>query len=455
MSDQYSLPSELDFHMLSRMYPSQKTEYRKNPFNAQEFFSGSMIQVMLHKQDRSFANPATGCLKFTADVICSVPVGGTQSLVTDSAVALMGSAWSYFSRYVSKQSGGSDIDQIEWPGRLVNTITNITLNSEEKRGMVSMGFNENTGYINFGWIVDTACATGATVTITYNFNIPLLGAMNTSKLIPLFVSDLEFNFTVASPSDCVRVWAPNANSLRADRIRISNVELIYEVLTLEESGFQQLLQMYPNVLSLKSQSYAYASPQALTSPGTGTQDIIIPFSLNSLKQFIWWASPSDSNAPGFDGVNPNLQNYNLIIGSTSYPQQPIKCDVGEIYYQNSKSFSSFYSSSHTGSCLRTSIAKASTAGGEFLAYNDNTTSWANRQSNSVANKFYCILDLETINQLKNNLYSGISTRGSTNTLRLNISRALKAGVTNNIHMYACYDMVLNFDYVNGRITYSN
>lgn len=450
MSDQYSFPNELDFHTLSRMYPSQKTEYRKNPFNAQSFDSGSMVQVMLHKQDRSFANPSTGCLKFTANYTCSV--GTTAATAADTNIALMGNAWANFSRYVSKQSGANDIDQIDFPGRLTNTICNISLGPEEKRAMIGMGFNETNGYINFGVTTPVACAVGSTVVVSFTFNVPLIGALNTAKLIPLFAGDIEFNLTVASPSDCIRVFTV-ANGLKVDKVNISNVELIYDVLTLEESAFQNLLQMYP-VISIKSQSYAYSSPAILTTPGTGTQDIIIPYSLNSLKQFIWWTSPSDTLAPGFDGVNPNLQNYNLVIGSTSYPQQPVKGDVSEIYYQNCKSFSSFYSASHTGSCLRLSMSKASTAGGEFLAYANNSTTFANALLPANNNKFYCVLDLETINQNKESLYSGISTRGSTNTLRINVSRPL-AAVTHNIHMYACYDMVLNFDYVNGRISYSN
>ena len=44
---------------------------------------------------------------------------------------------------------------------------------------------------------------------------------------------------------------------------------------------------------------------------------------------------------------------------------------------------------------------------------------------AYANKWYQALDLVIINSLKETLYTGISTKGSTNTLRLNIGLALE------------------------------
>jgi hypothetical protein len=448
----YAIPEELTFDMLSRMYPSVKSEYRRQPFNAQSFSPGNMVQVGLNKMDKSFANPATLALRFNATL--TYTTGATAATGANSSVNVLGSAWSIFSRYVSKQSGGNDIDQIDFPGRLVNAITNMTLTHEEKRHMVSMGYNEQHSVMtNLGWGETVTQDANTSTSRNISFVIPLIGALNASKLIPLFAGDMELNLTVAQIADSIRT----IGNITVSALSVNNVELIAEVLTLEEAGFQQLLQMHPGVINLKTSSYAYAAGQSIggANPGpSGTFDTVVPFSLNSLKQFIWWASPSDSFNGNFDGVNPNLTNYQLFIGSTAYPQQPVKCDsVAELYYQNSKSFGAFYSAGHSGSANRSAMSKASTAGGEYVAYDTTALPFADRLLN--ANKFYCCLDLEIINQLKNSLYSGISTRGSTNTLRLNIGRALKASTAVNIHMYACYDVVLNFDYVNGKITYSN
>ena len=64
-----------------------------------------------------------------------------------------------------------------------------------------------------------------------------------------------------------------------------------------------------------------------------------------------------------------------------------------------------------------------------------------------ANKWYQALDLKIINSLKETLYTGISTKGSTNTLRLNVGRAL-AAASHAVHFYSWFDVILEFDYAN-------
>ena len=77
-------------------------------------------------------------------------------------------------------------------------------------------------------------------------------------------------------------------------------------------------------------------------------------------------------------------------------------------------------------------------------------SYANYLVDSTANKWYQALDLEIINSLKETLYTGISTKGSTNTLRLNVGRAL-AAQSHAVHFYSCFDVILEFDYANEMI----
>ena len=64
-----------------------------------------------------------------------------------------------------------------------------------------------------------------------------------------------------------------------------------------------------------------------------------------------------------------------------------------------------------------------------------------------ANKWYQALDLEIINSLKETLYTGISTKGSTNALRLNIAQPY-AAVTHAVNFFFCFDVILEFDYAN-------
>ena len=117
--------------------------------------------------------------------------------------------------------------------------------------------------------------------------------------------------------------------------------------------------------------------------------------------------------------------------------------------QNQKAFGSLYSTSHCGSCNRYSFNKASSAGGEYQMYSLRTDVNTFDKCRTVrnANKWYQALDLEIINSLKETLYTGISTKGSTNTLKLNVTRQLNA-VVHPIHFYSCFDIIIEFDYAN-------
>ena len=121
------------------------------------------------------------------------------------------------------------------------------------------------------------------------------------------------------------------------------------------------------------------------------------------------------------------------------------------------------SNSHSGSACRYNFGKASTLGGARGATTDATpipigeyAAYITRASVDTyteavfykgAQKWYQALDLEIINSLKETLYTGISTKGSTNTLRLNVGNAL-AAVTHAVHFFSCFDVILEFDYAN-------
>ena len=90
---------------------------------------------------------------------------------------------------------------------------------------------------------------------------------------------------------------------------------------------------------------------------------------------------------------------------------------------------------------------SSTATSEYAAYLPRPTTGLGDIDNLNSNKWYQALDLEVINSLKETLYTGISTKGSTNTLRLNIGQAL-AAQTHAVHFFSCFDIIIEFDYAN-------
>ena len=114
------------------------------------------------------------------------------------------------------------------------------------------------------------------------------------------------------------------------------------------------------------------------------------------------------------------------------------------------------STSHCGSCDRSNMTKCSAPvvgskfTSEFSTYTQAKPTAANMLLAANSNKYYCSLDLELINQLKNSLYSGISTKGASNLLRLTVAETL-ANIEHNITFYSVYDAVITFDWVNGQI----
>ena len=84
-----------------------------------------------------------------------------------------------------------------------------------------------------------------------------------------------------------------------------------------------------------------------------------------------------------------------------------------------------------------------------MAFNPKPGAYADFLVDATANKWYQALDLEIINSLKETLYTGISTKGSTNTLRLNIKNGLSSTATSHaVHFFSCFDIILEFDYAN-------
>jgi hypothetical protein len=437
-------PEELNFQSLKSMYPSRKMEYRKAPMNAQSFSTaGQDIQLVLSKMENTFYDPNTLAVNFTVDYL-----GITAGTAGTDGTFLFGNASSFFSRQVVRPISGQPIETIDNPSLLTNAVLNMTMDAFEKIALsTTLGFNGTSTLTNLGALIDN----DATVnTKTQSYSVPLIGCLNTSKLIPGFITDIEIDLTLNNMSNFMIAITTLANSF-VTGYTIRNVELVCEAITLEQSGMSQLLAMFPGAIKLKSQSYLYGSSSLASASGVGTYDITYSHSLNSLKQFIWWSSPADVWEKNYGGVCPNLSSWQLLIGSTAYPQQLVKADrPSECFMQNQKAFGSLYSTSHCGSAAKYSFAKASTIGGEYGAYiplGTTVDTYAEKTSINLAQKWYQALDLEIINSLKETLYTGISTKGSTNTLRLNVSRAL-AAQSHAVHFYSCFDVILEFDYAN-------
>ncbi len=440
------IPSELNFALPSSMVPSRKFELRVQPYGQSTFTSsGQAIRLTLPQMSRTLYNFQTAYI--FATISFSVP--GTAVANTD-ACYLLGSWYSLFSRQVVRAGSGYVLETIENPGLLVNAITSMTMNSAEKIALNnSFGFNNSSGYLNIGVKINADTNAydigGADTNEKYfTFALPLIGILNSTKLFPAWNNgDLEIELTLADISKYIAALT----ALGVNGFTLSNVEFVCECLELAPEAYNMVMSQNAGQVVLKSQSYTYGSSSIPAQQNSGTLDIPFQIKVNSLKQLIWYSQPSDAAEKTIAGVNPNLENWNFVVNGISYPQRPVQAKYpAEAFLQNQKSFGSVYSPSHSGGATRTEFNTASTA------YNLYYRPYNNLVSNleSRANKWYQCLDLETMNSNKESLYSGISTNGTTSTLRLNISSQI-TNVVHNVHYWSCQDVMIVMD-MNAGIT---
>lgn len=446
MSSQIStpigIPAELNFSLPSSMVPSRKFELRVQPYGQSTFNSaGQAIRITLPQMSRTLYNFQTAYLFATVSMTHAGAAGVDMSYV-------LGSWYSLFTRQVIRAGSGYVLETIDNPGQLVNAITSMTMNASEKVSLNnSFGFNGNDGYLNIGVKInvdtDANGIGGAAANENYfTFALPLIGILNNSKLWPAWNSgDMEIELTLADISKYIA--SLTGNSVTA--VSLNNVEFVVECLELAPEAYNMIMAQNPTQVVLKTQTYTYGSSSLPAQQGAGSIDIPFQIKVNSLKQLVWYSQPSTAAEKTFAGVNPNLDNWNFIVNGISYPQRPVQAKYpAEAFLQNQKSFGSVYSNTHSGGATRQEFNTASTAYNNF----HRPFNTAVNQLEQRANKWYQCLDLETINTNKESLYSGISTNGTTSTIRLNIASQL-ADAVHNIHYWSCQDVMVVMDMASG------
>lgn len=447
----FALPDELNFEEISRLYSSNKTTYKRNATNNRTFTSGD-IYLPINKMPNSFMNPNTACINFVVRYTIKNNKAAPTALNAKDGAFIFGSAYSHFNRQVLKSANSGVIESIDRVDILANMILNMTMTNEEKKGCLQLGFNQENNSTNLGYkIVTGALAAQATQDFYVSYSIPLLSCLNANKMIPLFVSDMELDLTM-NPSAQFITQTDNDMIVSHE---ISEITIQYDVLTLESAGFQQLMAQYGGVMSLKSQSWKFGSANIPASQQRSSYEIVYGHNVNSLKKFLCSFVPANAWESSYGGVNPNLQSFSLVVNSTSYPQQRMDTtNVAETYTEVQKAFGALTSTSHSGSINRDAFAKSSTYSNlstitrQYAAYKNAKPAIGVLQdqtfSGSDSNKFYIALDLEQINQLKNEFYSGINSRNSTNTILLNIAETVSAQ-NHSVYFFSEYDILLTFD----------
>jgi len=165
-------------------------------------------------------------VNFTVDY-----TGVTAGVVGTEASYLLGYAYSHFSRQVVRPLSGAPIETIDNPSLLANAVLNMTMDSYEKLALsTTLGFHPAETFTNLGALIENSVPG-----LSQSYSIPLIGCLNTSKLIPGFITDIEIDLTLNNLTNCMTTVATaTANSVPTG-YTITNVELVCEAITLEAS----------------------------------------------------------------------------------------------------------------------------------------------------------------------------------------------------------------------------
>ena len=433
-----ALPSELDFSLPASLPDNRSYELRTQPNNASTFSSqGSVIQISLPQLQRSFYESnsmyLTGRLTVTTN-------NATNPIYMNPA-----GAYGCFSRWTVRTSGGQTLDDIQNPGYVANVLLNAGLTTAERASCANtMLLNERVDDSNMGMTFNTASAGRASV---LDFAIPMIGLLNMTKYLPAYGTELILELTVAPSAS----WAVSSNAATTlDAFTFSNMELVSQVLEFSPSAFQMIQAQYADKIVLKSETYAFGST-TLAAGSSGVVDIPFQIRCNSLKRLFLIASPTTaSEGVGYAGVNPNANSISFINNGTSYPQRPVQCQrPAEVFAQFQKAFGGLYSAEKSSQIGIGGFRRASTAyvAGVYAAFNATLGNIL-----TAPNKWFFVLDLETLANHKETMYNGINTAGSSsNYIRIDIGTQL-AGVAHAVNYYSCHDVLLNMDLQTGIVS---
>lgn len=433
-----ALPSELDFSLPMSLPDSRSFELRTQPNNASTFSSqGSVIQISLPQLQRSFYESNSMYLTGRVTV--------TSNNTTNPIYMNPAGAYGFFSRWTVRTSGGQTLDDIQNCGYVANVLLNAGLTTAERASCAnSMLLNERNDNSNMGMTFNTANAGRGLI---LDFAIPMIGLLNMTKYLPAYGTELILELTLA-PSSAWSVSSNAATSLTG--FTFSNVELVTQVLEFSPASFQMIQAQYADKIVLKSETYSFGST-TLAASSQGVVDIPFQIRCNSLKRLFLIASPADAvEGVGYASVNPNANSISFVNNGVSYPQRPVQCQrPAEVFAQFQKAFGGLYSADKSSQISIDGFRRSSTAyvGGVYAAYNSTLGSIL-----TAPNKWFFVLDLETLVAHKENLYGGINTSGSSsNYIRLDIGTAL-ANQSHTVNYFSCHDVLLNMDLQTGIVT---
>lgn len=454
---------EMVFSVPSSLVESQASEMKLQPVSGTAPYTtpGVAIQFAQEILPNTFAD-------FSNTLVLNGRVTFAGTLNNTNTAVLLGYLGSLFS-LIRVRVNGQTVDEIQNWSQLAAKIYDVTCTQSDKRALATtMGFDPINPSAQ-GAIIGTTNTVGAGLlhnglvsSTTFSFSLPIPCTLtNCSTMWPLFCSRVEWDFVIANPSD----YTATLLGTPVIGVSISQTQLVFQTLRLADAPFRALMAMQPidqeGNLLIKSDTWQYTSGQLAASSPAGQVNIVYSGQYKSITRVLMTASTADSAERTYSGINPNCSSVQMVIGNRLYPALPIVTDnPAEVMYNNMKALGSVYSAAHTGCIDPLAFARSSTTGGGTPmalhgAYNSTQatlavainsaaviTTPAALNTGLMSNKWFLLIDLESISNNKQSLFGGASSRGSGSSfLRLNIAQTLAASA-HTVHIWSNYQLVI-------------
>jgi hypothetical protein len=230
-----ALPSELNYALPASLPAGWRCQQLRQPTISNlptSVQSGYEFQIQIPQLPNSFLDLSSAFFNIRATF------GYTADAAVDTAAKaprILGSGWSMFQRYEVYFNNANLLDQIQFPGVVMNALNNLILTNGQKVAMNYQGLSSTVTSPSIGTLlhpsdgmVGTAPAgTGAGLTVNDNrldFALPMIGALgNCEKLLPLFLGGFREDLTADSIANFI---AAGSVGITAPNFTITSLEFV-------------------------------------------------------------------------------------------------------------------------------------------------------------------------------------------------------------------------------------
>lgn len=269
--------------------------------------AGQEFQIQIPQLPNSFLDLSTAYFNMRV----TFGYTSTDNVNTaDKAPRLLGSAWSLFQRMELQFNNANLIDQVQYPGIVVNALNNMVLTTGQKtalnyQGLSSTNTTPSIGAILFpeDGMLGTPANASSTADNKFDFSLPMVGAFgNCEKLMPLFLGGFRFDLTA---EDINSVLIGGSANFSAPKWAITSLEFVCNVITVDAGSMAAILSSHPDKMFIRSQTFTQSSQILPAQAGAGLYELMVSSRVSSMKSLLVCCSPTSAVEKMFAGVSPN------------------------------------------------------------------------------------------------------------------------------------------------------